>query len=99
MFRYALIVFLLCQITVGCAQREPATPSANTQAENKLEKQILQRLSTDPITSKLKFRIDLDDGVVTLMGRADSAEVRLRAISVVRSTPGVRAVIDKIYRY
>ena len=100
MLRYALVIFLLCQITVGCVQRQPAASSSSkTQKIDNLETRIYQRLSTDPATARLKLRVQSSDGIVTLSGRISEASERLRAVSIVRATPGVRAVIDKTRRF
>lgn len=100
MFRYALIIFLLCQVVVGCAQRAPSADAATSSSTlDDLDSRVYQRLATDPVTARMRLSVVSSDGIVTLSGRVESPSERLRAVSVVRGTPGVRAVIDKLRRY
>jgi len=60
---------------------------------------IYQRLESDPVTAGLDLVVQSDDGIATLYGRIDNSAAHLRAVSVVRSTAGVRGVIDKTFKY
>ena len=100
------ICFLLSFVVVtaalfGCAGLAPdskevvAAPGDNEALVNNIQ----IRLFNDPVTSRMKLGLAADDGIVTVTGRIDNPSARLRAISVVRSTPGVRGVIDKTYQF
>jgi len=67
--------------------------------EHALINHIEQRLANDPVTARLRLGVESEDGVVTLSGRIDQPAVRMRAVSVVRGTPGVRGVIDKTLQF
>jgi len=85
---------------MGCATTEKlqsAMPEIT--ADNEVVRLIERRLSADPVTSRLRLGIESDDGIVTLSGRIDNSAVRMRAVSLVRGTPGVRGVIDKTLQF
>jgi len=78
----------------GCASLE-----VDSGDDSNLAAQVSQRLSTDPVTAALRLGIAADDGVIILSGRIDNPSVRLRALSIARSTPGVTDVEDQTVRY
>lgn len=85
-------------IMTGCASL-PALDDGSDPADAAVRGRIEQRLASDPVTAPLRLGIAVDDGIVTLSGRIDQAHVRLRAVSIVRGTPGVRGVIDKTLQF
>jgi len=102
MIRTFLTIALLCVGGFGCAQRLPgSSSSASTvsSADEDLIQVIYQRLGADPVTTGLDLVVQSDDGIATLYGRIDNSAARLRAVSIVRSTAGVRGVIDKTFKY
>jgi len=100
-FALSFLLPLLSLSILGCASTSDSrivTDIENATGDS-LVAQVRLRLDNDPITSKLRITAEDNDGVITLTGRIDSSEARLRALSVVRGTPGVRAVIDKTFKY
>jgi osmotically-inducible protein OsmY len=55
---------------------------------------IKARLATDPNTSALSIRVDVDGNVVTLRGHVGSAAAKQEAEQIARTTEGVRSVRD-----
>jgi len=98
MFRYTFVILLWCLISVGCAQSKPSV-APSSQSIDQLETHIYQRLATDPAMARLNLRVHSNDGIVTLMGVVNSSGQRLKAVSIVRGTPGVRAVIDNTRQF
>ena len=41
-------------------------------------------------------KLEVKDGVARVTGKANCQTERLRALTIVRSTPGVRSVVDEI---
>lgn len=60
--------------------------------------EVVDRLRSDSITGNYAFGVTSEDGVVTLRGSVSDQNARLRAVGIVRSTPGVKGVIDKLFR-
>ena len=91
------VVLGVLVVAAGCAMtgsvREPLTGDAA------LAHAVQTRLRDDPMTARANLGVEADDGVVTLIGRLDSKAMRLRAVSVVQGTPGVRGVIDKTFSF
>lgn len=87
----------------GCASvSKPAADQlsdASLSGDAAIENRVLNRLWEDPVTSHLNLSIRSEDGIVTITGRIDNAAAKARAISIVRSTAGVRGVIDRIFQY
>ena len=84
----------------GCATGErERSPLPQLSSEQAMMNQIERRLASDPVTSRLRLGIQSEDGIVTLTGRIDQSAVRMRAVSIVRGTPGVRGVIDKTLQF
>jgi osmotically-inducible protein OsmY len=83
---------------MGCAATGPLL-DADRSPDQELAASISSRLRSDPVTARTNLGVEVDDGVVTLMGRLDNKAVRLRALSVVQGTPGVRGVIDKTFSF
>lgn len=50
----------------------------------------------EPGLSALKIDVDTKNGVVTLTGTVDSAELKTRATQIAQNTNGVRSVIDNL---
>ncbi|HMO04631.1 MAG TPA: BON domain-containing protein [Kiritimatiellia bacterium] len=94
----AWVMMAWAMIGAGCASL-PALDNGGDPSDTAVRVRIEQRLSSDPVTAPLRLGITVDDGIVTLSGRIDQAHVRLRAVSIVRGTPGVRGVIDKTLQF
>lgn len=96
-----LSIVAISLMTPGCAHRDSSGLAAAAAAspDEKIAMEAKHRLYSDPVTARLNLGIVSDDGVVTLTGRIDNSAMRMRAISVIRSTPGVRGVIDKTVQF
>jgi osmotically-inducible protein OsmY len=103
MIRHIVIILSLVafsSIMTGCAQRAPSAQEETGEiSDASIVSQAQRRLASDPVTTRLRLGIQSDDGIVTMTGRIDNSAVRMRAISAIRGTPGVRGVIDKTVQF
>lgn len=76
-----------------------AAASAATVDDRQLARDVLNRLLDDSITGSLMFGVNAQNGMVTVDGAVPDETIRTRALGIVRSTPGVRGVIDRLSRY
>lgn len=81
-------------LLVSCAVLPPSDVSGDN-AE--LIQAIHQRLASDPVAARYPVGFLVRDGVVTLEGSVPDRPTRMRILAVVRSTPGVREVVDRLY--
>lgn len=95
-------VLLVSLMVVGCATvSERATHSddpGHSKEDVRLELDVLSRLRDDALTSRHSFGVTALNGVVTLRGSVPDEITRHRALGVVRSTPGVIEVHDRLLR-
>ena len=63
-----------------------------------LRNAVLQRLNQDELIRRTMINVTARQGVITLMGQIPDDALRLRAVSIVRGTPGVREVEDHLRR-
>ncbi len=78
----------------ACQMAAPSGPLTDRQIVTDLD----TRLMDDDITGATTFDIGIRNGVVTLRGVVKREDVRARALSIARGTPGVVDVIDQIER-
>lgn len=78
---------------IGCATLDESTP---TLSGNDLQSAITQRLSMDPITSRTLYGVEVVDGEVVIRGTVRNATERMRVLGLVRGTPGVTSVSDRL---
>ncbi len=100
---WGMMFLLLSFGLVGCstltdALNERAAGGATTPEDAALRSDILTRLSEDPVTAQHAFAVSVDHGMVVLRGWVPDDTTRLRARSVVASTPGVIRLEDRITR-
>lgn len=96
---YVVVVALfLCSLMAGCATGSGGGTDPGT-SDEAVQTRVVQRLRADLDTAPLNLGVQVEDGVATLSGRIDAPATRMRAVSIVRGTPGVRGVIDKTYRF
>ena len=93
-----VLASLLVLIMTGCAIFGDMNLSDKDPADAQLEKDVLVRLSQDPVTAPFTFGVLAQDGVVTLQGSVASENVRARAVAIAQGTPGVENVVNRIYR-
>lgn len=98
---------MLCVVlTMGVAACSTLTDTLNERASGgqeapedaALRAEILDRLRDDPVTASHVFGVSVDQGGVVLRGWVPDDTIRLRAHSVVWSTPGVVRVEDRLSR-
>lgn len=77
----------------GCANLEaPGEPSR----DGDLRAVVLQRLTLDPLTSAGLYGVEVAGDEVILRGTVRSEAERMRVLSLVRGTPGVGRVTDRL---
>ena len=79
-------------VTIGCT-------TADQRAATDLSHLVMARLTNDPFLERASIQANSDEGVVTLRGMLRNESQRARALSIARSTPGVRGVIDHLRIY
>lgn len=79
----------------GCA-RFPAPEREEASADADLAQQIQRQLRQDPAIADQPFGISVRGGVVVLHGTVKNEMLRSRILSIVRSTPGVLQVVDRL---
>lgn len=96
-----VLAYMLClAILTGCAGLDDTSLSLTPgSADEAIIMEVERRLDRDPVTARLQLGVESNDGIVTLSGRIDSPAAKLRAVSAVRGTAGVKAVIDNTVRF
>ncbi len=84
--------------TLTDALNERASGGAESPEDAALRSDVLARLRDDPMTGEHVFGVSVDNGVVILRGWVPDDTTRLRVNSVVRSTPGVVEIDDRLIR-
>jgi osmotically-inducible protein OsmY len=87
-------------LLVGCstAFHEMTEEPVSSSGDRELVTQITSRLEYDAVTAGNTYGVSARDGAVTLSGSVHDEAVRSRALAIVRETPGVTEVIDKLQR-
>ncbi len=105
MNKVLIIVCLLGLLAGGVSGCAALTDSANRRAsadmserDLRVSQDVLNRLQDDNVTGHLSIGVESRDGVVTLYGSVPDDVTRLRVISVVRGTPGVVSINDRLMR-
>lgn len=105
--KYLMMWRMLCVglllVVVGCSTltdtlNERASGRVEAPEDAALRSDILIRLSEDPVTAQHVFAVSVNQGVVLLRGWVPDDTTRLRARSVVASTPGVIHLEDRLTR-
>lgn len=77
-----------------------AAPAGGAEVDDRqLAADALNRLRDDPLTGRLTFGTSCQNGIVTVEGAVPDEAMRTRALGIVRSTPGVQDVVDRLSRY
>ena len=98
-FRLSLLAILAAVMTLAGCTTMPGNSTIQPTTDAQLAAAVLQRLTQDTMTGMSTFGVEAENGVVTLHGSLPNDTLRARAIAIVRSTPGVKDVIDKITRW
>jgi hypothetical protein len=83
----------------GCATGDDTSFESLLGDDDQLASEIMDRIQDDPITSRQGLGVRVNKGKATLYGAVPSEQIRARAVSIVRNTPGVTDVDDRIQRY
>ena len=78
-------------LLTGCATTSDYTSGSSDAA---VAARVDMRLDSDPELANENISLSVDNRVVTVSGYFSDPSVRLRAISIIRGTAGVLAVID-----
>ena len=75
---------------------EPVVAASTAEADAKINVMISKKYSEDPVVKRDDIGIEVNAGVVTLMGSVNSEESAVKAIALAKSTRGVSRVISKL---
>jgi len=80
------------------AQMSPDTqaPPPQTMSTERVEQQIIQRLSSEPELSKSNLDAKVDESTVVLTGNVHSETQHALAVRIAQSYAGDRKIVDKI---
>jgi osmotically-inducible protein OsmY len=92
--RVAAVIVLA--LAAGCSTLP--CPNDGTQAAKdcNLANEITLRLQEDAVTGNYTFSVNVENGVATVQGIVPDFSIGGRVISVVRGTPGVTDVVNKL---
>ena len=93
-----LLTVCICAIS-GCRTYVPQGMAGASQEDLQIVDDVTNRLEADSLMGKFTFGITCKDGVVTIQGAIPDDVLRARALGIVKGTPGVQGVVDKLYRY
>lgn len=82
-------------LTDALNQRSQTEASAE---DLRLQQDVLNRLQQDPVTARHSVAVESRDGRVAVYGTVPDDMTRHRILNVVRGTPGVVAVHDRLAR-
>lgn len=89
-----LLIFLLAGFFAGCRTNESPEGQAN---DLQITAQVKSKLASDVgISTVTNISVNSTNGVVTLAGQVDSAEVKSRAETVAASVPKVSRVVNNL---
>ncbi len=74
----------------------PAIAANTSEADARINVMISQKFSESPMVKRDDIGIEVNAGVVTLMGSVNSEESAVKAIAMAKSTRGVSRVISKL---
>ncbi len=101
MKRLFAIFFMACTagLLAGCPSMTPApNPAVQNLDDRQIANDINFRLREDSWTKVMTFGVAVENGIATIQGSVPDEVTRARVLGIVRSTPGVTEVVDKIYR-
>lgn len=94
--RQALLALTVCACLVGLACRTNESPEAQVD-DLQITTQVKAKLASDVGASSVtNVSVNSTNGVVTLAGQVDSAELKTKAVSVAQSIPKVVRVVDSL---
>jgi osmotically-inducible protein OsmY len=92
--RYLLLSAVLCAFLVGCRTNEsPEGQVDDLQIVAQVKSKLASEIGATTVTN---VSVDSTNGVVTLAGQVDSAEVKTHAEAVAKGVPKVVRVINNL---
>ena len=90
----AIFLVLLCTLFLGCRTNE--SPEAQVD-DLQITAQVKAKLASDVgVSSVTNISVNSTNGVVTLSGQVDSADIQTKAETAARSVPKVVRVVDSL---
>ena len=95
-----VVLCLVVLVLPGCATYTPPpdSMSGGGSPDGDLATEIYSRLSDDSMTGRYTFGVTVQGGVVTVQGAVPDEPTRTRILGIIRATPGVQSVVDRLYR-
>lgn len=90
--RRGILMVILGLGLAGCSSLPPPVE------DQSLKQAVMERLDQDILVRRQVLSVSVQNGVVTLRGTITDEALRLRAKSIVQSTPGVVEVQDQTTR-
>jgi len=92
--RFFLPMVLLCAFLAGCKTNEsPEGQVDDIRIVGQVKSKLASEIGPSTVTN---ISVDSTNGVVTLAGQVDSADVRAKAETVARGIPKVVRVVDNV---
>ncbi|HEV3202284.1 MAG TPA: BON domain-containing protein [Bryobacteraceae bacterium] len=89
-----IVLPLLCALLLGCRTNE--SPEAQVD-DLKITAQVRSQLATNVgVSSLTNIDVNSTNGVVTLSGQVDSADIKAKAEATAKSVPKVARVVDNL---
>jgi len=96
---FAMAVSVCALGLTGCSTyTPPPSMDSTSQADVDLANEVMNRLDDDTLAGQFTFGISANEGIITVQGAIPDENMRTRVLGIIRGTPGVQGVIDKLYR-
>lgn len=94
-----ITAFLAAGFLAGCTTyTPPPSYGATSNADSQLVQDVVGRLSEDGIAERYTFGVTAGGGIVTVQGAIPDEVTRQRVLGIIKGTPGVQGVVDRLYR-
>ncbi len=77
-------------VTLAASEIQP------TRSDAQITDQVMRKLTREMPDSFVGLRVNTDNGIVTLSGRADTGLTKMKAVQDARRVPGVTEVKDHL---
>ena len=89
-----IVLVFVCALLLGCRTNESPEGQVN---DLQVTAQVKAKLASDVgVSSVTNISVNTTNGVVTLSGQVNSAEIRAKALAAARAVPKVVKVVDTI---
>jgi len=92
----AFLMTVLCACLIGLACRTNESPEAQVndlEIVTKIKTQMASDIGPSSVTN---ISVNSTNGVVTMSGQVDSAEVKSKAVAIAKAVPKVVRVVDAV---